>query len=64
MGVRTADYAIAEQRAAALYYYFPKDDPKQTPHNSWRHTAHIYTNWIKALYEATPYNIEDIPRTF
>ena len=40
------------------------DDPRQTPRNTWRHTAHIYTNWIKALYEATPYNIEDIPRTF
>ena len=45
-------------------HYFPKDDPRETPRNSWRHTAHIYTNWIKALYEATPYNIEDIPRTF
>jgi hypothetical protein len=36
----------------------------QVPRNTWRHTAHIYTNWIKALYEATPCNIEDIPRTF
>jgi homoserine O-succinyltransferase len=45
-------------------HYFPKDDPKRTPPNTWRHTAHIYTNWIKALYEATPYNIQDIPRTF
>jgi homoserine O-succinyltransferase/O-acetyltransferase len=44
-------------------HYFPKDDPSRTPPNSWRHTAHIYTNWIKTLYEATPYDIEDIPRT-
>lgn len=41
-------------------HYYPKDDPAHTPPNTWRHTAHIYTNWIKALYEATPYNIEDI----
>lgn len=45
-------------------HYFPGDDPSCMPRNSWRHTAHIYTNWIKALYEATPYNIRDIPRTF
>jgi homoserine O-succinyltransferase/O-acetyltransferase len=45
-------------------HYFPGDDPAHTPRNTWRHTAHIYTNWIKALYEATPYNIQDIPRTF
>jgi homoserine O-succinyltransferase len=44
-------------------HYFPKDDPAQTPRNTWRHTAHIYTNWIKTLYEATPYDIRDIPRT-
>ena len=43
-------------------HYFPGDDPSRTPPNTWRHTAHIYTNWIKALYEATPYNIQDIPR--
>ena len=45
-------------------HYFPGNDPAHTPHNTWRHTAHIYTNWVKALYEATPYNIQDIPRTF
>ncbi len=45
-------------------HYFPGNDPARTPPNTWRHTAHIYTNWTKALYEATPYNIDDIPRTF
>lgn len=44
-------------------HYFPNDDPARKPHNTWRHTAHLYTNWIKALYEATPYDLKDIPRT-
>jgi len=42
-------------------HYFPGDDPSRAPLNLWRHTAHIYTNWVRAVYEATPYNIEDIP---
>lgn len=45
-------------------HYFPNNDPAQAPRNTWRHTAHIYTNWIKAIYEATPYDIQDIPRAF
>jgi homoserine O-succinyltransferase len=43
-------------------HYFPKDDPSRPAPNLWRHTAHIYTNWVKAVYEATPYNINDIPK--
>ncbi len=42
-------------------HYFPADDPSRPAPNLWRHTAYIYTNWIKAVYESTPYNIEDIP---
>ncbi|MGB9154526.1 MAG: homoserine O-succinyltransferase [Alphaproteobacteria bacterium] len=45
-------------------HYFPGDDPTRAPVNSWRHTAHIYTNWVKAIYEATSYNLADIPRPF
>jgi homoserine O-succinyltransferase len=45
-------------------HYFPNNDPSRMPPNTWRHIAHIYTNWIKTLYEATPYNIQDIPRAF
>lgn len=41
-------------------HYFPGDDPSRQARNTWRHTAHIYTNWIKALYEATPYDIQNI----
>jgi homoserine O-succinyltransferase len=45
-------------------HYFPSDDPSREPVNGWRHTAHLYSNWIKAIYEATPYNLADIPRPF
>jgi homoserine O-succinyltransferase/O-acetyltransferase len=45
-------------------HYFPDNDPTQPALNLWRHTANIYSNWIKAVYEATPYNREDIPRAF
>ncbi|WP_421782105.1 homoserine O-acetyltransferase/O-succinyltransferase family protein [Kiloniella litopenaei] len=41
--------------------YFPDDDIEKTPINTWRYTAAIYGNWIKSLYEATPYDINDIP---
>jgi homoserine O-succinyltransferase len=42
-------------------HYFPGDDPSRAAPNLWRHTAHIYTNWVKAVYESTPYSIEAIP---
>ena len=42
-------------------HYFPGDDPSRAAPNLWRHTAHIYTNWVKAVYESTPYNIDMIP---
>ncbi len=42
-------------------HYFPEDDPSRPAPNLWRHTAHIYTNWVKAVYESTPYTIDDIP---
>jgi homoserine O-succinyltransferase len=45
-------------------YYFPDDDPAKTPRNTWRHTAQLYTNWIKTIYEATPYDVAAIPRPF
>jgi homoserine O-succinyltransferase/O-acetyltransferase len=44
-------------------HYFPGDDPTQEPVNSWRHTAIVYINWVSALYEATPFDIAQIPRT-
>jgi homoserine O-succinyltransferase len=42
-------------------HYFPGDDPARAALNLWRHTAQIYTNWVKAVCESTPYNIDMIP---
>jgi homoserine O-succinyltransferase len=42
-------------------HYFPNDDPSRPAPNLWRHTANIYTNWVKTVYETTPYDIDDIP---
>ncbi len=41
--------------------YYPEDDANQEPYNQWRHTGFIYANWIKNLYAATPFDIEQIP---
>jgi homoserine trans-succinylase len=42
-------------------HYFPGDDPSRAAPSLERHTAHIYTNWVKAVYESTPYSIEAVP---
>lgn len=44
--------------------YFPGNNPTLTPTNTWRYTASIYANWIKAIYESTPYNLSAIPEAF
>lgn len=44
--------------------YFPGDDPAREPQNLWRHTAQIYTNWVHLVYEATPYDLADVPNPF
>ncbi|MGE3623824.1 MAG: homoserine O-succinyltransferase [Bdellovibrionales bacterium] len=41
--------------------YFPQDNPAREPINTWRHTGFIYTNWVKAIYDATPYDIQEVP---
>jgi homoserine O-succinyltransferase len=41
-------------------HYFPNDDPSQQPLNLWRHVGFIYANWIMIIYEATPYDINQI----
>jgi homoserine O-succinyltransferase len=63
LGVEYQRDSAANRSWPLPLHYFPKNDPARMPPNTWRHTAHIYTNWIKTLYEATPYNIADIPRT-
>jgi homoserine O-succinyltransferase len=42
-------------------HYFPGDDPTRPPVNRWRHTAQLYANWVKLVYEATPYDRARIP---
>lgn len=41
--------------------YFPGNDLTKEPINNWRHTAIIYPNWIKSLYDSTPYDMKNIP---
>ena len=41
--------------------YYPDDDPSNAPQNRWRSHAHLlYGNWINAIYQTTPYEIEEI----
>ena len=42
-------------------HYFPGNDPTRRPINTWRHTAQLYANWVKLIYEATPYDRSLIP---
>jgi hypothetical protein len=64
---RSASNTSAFQRPTALGRRRGTISPRTVPGRR-RATAgatpHICTNWINALYEAPPYNIEDIPRTF
>lgn len=45
-------------------HYFPSDDVTVEPVNTWRYTAMLYTNWIKCIYAATPYDINAIPAPY
>jgi homoserine O-succinyltransferase/O-acetyltransferase len=45
-------------------HYFPKADPAAVPTNSWRYAGFLYTNWIHAIYDATPYALNQIPKPF
>ncbi|MCP4329795.1 MAG: homoserine O-succinyltransferase [Alphaproteobacteria bacterium] len=41
--------------------YFPNDDPAAEPRNIWRPYGYlIFGNWISALYQDTPFDIEAI----
>ncbi len=55
---------VATERQLPLWFhrhYFPDNDPMKKPANVWLHTAFLYTNWVRAIYEATPYDLADIP---
>lgn len=43
-------------------HYFPQDDPKQTPINSWRSHAHLlYANWLNYfVYQNTPFDLKEL----
>jgi len=42
--------------------YFPNNDPKKKPVNSWRSTANLlFSNWLNYhVYQTTPYDINEI----
>ncbi len=41
--------------------YYPEDDPEVEPQNRWRSHAHLlFGNWINALYQSTPYELDRI----
>ena len=43
--------------------YYPNDDPTKPPQNRWRSHAHqLYGNWINAIYQSTPFDMNDIGR--
>lgn len=44
------------------YNYFPEDDPKQTPKNTWRDTGSLlFQNWLNYfVYQKTPYDLNSI----
>jgi len=42
-------------------YYFPDDDPRQRPANTWRSHGHLLiSNWINEVYQHTPFSIDQI----
>jgi len=43
-------------------HYFPNDNTGAMPINNWRHTGFLYVNWVNAVYDATPYALDEIPR--
>jgi homoserine O-succinyltransferase len=42
-------------------FYFPGDNPENRPPNTWRAHGHLLlSNWINAMYQTTPFEIERI----
>jgi homoserine O-succinyltransferase len=43
--------------------YFPGGDPHAAPENRWRSHAHLlFGNWINAVYQSTPFDLNEIGR--
>ncbi|WP_423407166.1 homoserine O-succinyltransferase [Heyndrickxia sp. MSNUG] len=54
------EYARDRAKGISIHmpeYYFPKDNPVETPLNSWRSHAHLFfSNWLNYyVYQETPY---------
>lgn len=44
-------------------YYFPCNDPSQSPSINWRaHRTLLFGNWINMVYQSTPYDLEKIKK--
>jgi homoserine O-succinyltransferase len=44
--------------------YFPEDNPANAPAVTWRaHRNLLFHNWINAVYQGTPYKLDDLPQT-
>jgi len=41
--------------------YYPDDNPKNTPHITWRaHRNLLFSNWLNMVYQGTPYDLHDL----
>lgn len=41
--------------------YYPNDDPNKSPFVKWRsHANLLFKNWINIIYQATPFNLDEI----
>ena len=63
LGVEYRRDRAADPATRLPLHYYPGDDPTRAPLNTWRHTAQLYANWVKLVYEATPYDRNLIPRS-
>ncbi len=52
----------AGKEIAVPEHYYPGNDPKRTPHVTWRsHATLLYTNWLNYyVYQQTPYDLARI----
>ncbi|WP_340115233.1 homoserine O-succinyltransferase [Pelagibius sp. 7325] len=59
-----AEYRRDVAKGEAIHlpqHYYPGDDPKRLPVNTWRGNAHLlYSNWINYLYQTTPFDVAAI----
>ena len=44
-------------------HYFTDNDPQKEIINTWRQ-CNIYRNWVEGVYQATPFDIQQVPRPF